>query len=205
MRRPAAVRDAVGSRPAAQRERRMDGRAAFLAALRRYRAETPRDRGFRDETARLVREAPDPFGRDPMRDHVTASAFVVDRAGTHALLTEHRKLGRWLQLGGHCDGESDPLAAALREAREESGLGRIDVVSPEILDIDIHVIPARGAEPSHRHLDTRYLLAADRDAPLSLSAESTRLAWVPLADLAAWAPSPSVLVLRDKLAAAVRR
>src|SRR6185369_5766902 len=100
---------------------------------------------------RFVRSRPDCFERTCREGHVTGSAWVVSSDRSSVLLTHHARLGRWLQLGGHADGETDPFAVALREAREESGMERFREPSGESpplpLDLDVHVIPARGDEP----------------------------------------------------------
>ncbi len=124
---------------------------------------------------------------------MTGSAWIVDCERTHALLTHHRKLDKWLQLGGHADGDPDILRVALREAREESSLEAIRPVSEEIFDVDIHAIPARGGEPAHFHYDVRFLLEADRAAALAVSEESRSLAWVPLDRVAELNGEESVL------------
>jgi len=102
------------------------------------------------------------FFRDCFPGHITSSAWIVSRESGSVLLTHHRKLDRWLQLGGHADGETNVLASALREAEEESGLrdfATIPCTSPcEILDLDVHDIPARASEPLHQHYDIRFLL-----------------------------------------------
>jgi 8-oxo-dGTP pyrophosphatase MutT (NUDIX family) len=96
--------------------------------------------------------------------HVTASAWILSPDGGSCLLTRHKKLGKWLQLGGHVDGEQRVERAALREAREESGLQSFELLAPgrELLplDLDVHPIPARGREPGHLHWDVRFLLRA---------------------------------------------
>ena len=94
--------------------------------------------------------------------HITGSAWVVDIAGNRVLLADHAKLGRWLQPGGHSDGDPDTLAVALREAREESGLD-VRALDDAIFDIDVHRIPARGDEPAHLHFDVRFLVQAEHD------------------------------------------
>jgi 8-oxo-dGTP pyrophosphatase MutT (NUDIX family) len=99
------------------------------------------------------------------------------------LLTHHRKLNLWIQLGGHADGEADLLAAALREVNEESGLKRVRAVLAEIFDVDRHRIPARKTEPEHWHFDVRFLIEADATEPVVVSDESHDVAWVPLADV----------------------
>jgi len=108
--------------------------------------------------------------------HLTASALVLDARGERALLGFHRKLGRWLQLGGHCDGDANLARVALREAVEESGIGDL-AIDPLPVDLDVHVIPARGSEPEHLHLDTRFLIHAPTDARATASEESLELRW----------------------------
>jgi len=132
------------------------------------------------------------FDRSLRIGHITGSAWIVDRGRTHALLTHHRKLNKWLQLGGHADGDPDILRVALREAREESNLDAIRPVSEDIFDVDIHVIPARGAEPEHLHYDVRFLLEADRGAPLTVSEESRSLAWAPIDEIGRLNPEESM-------------
>lgn len=139
------------------------------------------------------------FGRQLSIGHVTGSAWIVDPARTQAVLTHHRKLDMWLQLGGHCDGESDTLAAAWREAREESGLRSVKPVTDAIFDIDVHQIPARKTEVAHYHHDVRYLFEADPAEPLVVSAESKALAWVPFTDLERMGVDASVLRMLAKM------
>lgn len=112
--------------------------------------------------------------------HLTGSAWIVDRDFSHALLTHHRKLDLWVQLGGHVEGEREMLAASWREAREESGLSRVEPVSGSIFDVDVHPIPERPGEPAHDHYDIRFLFRADREEELTISRESKDLAWVRL-------------------------
>lgn len=138
------------------------------------------------------------FERANAEGHFCGSAWVVDRtgggppAGHRVLLTHHRKLGRWLQLGGHADGVIDLRTVALTEATEESGLRTLELL-PEILDVDIHEIPARPGEPAHLHLDVRYAILADAREPLVTSAESHALAWVRIADLLGPDTEPSIV------------
>ena len=127
---------------------------------------------------------------------MTASAWIVHPNRGKVLLTHHRKLGRWLQPGGHSDGDADSLAVALREAREESGLDLVAQAARPI-DIDIHEIPARGSEPAHLHYDLRYALQARSDA-FTVSAESHDLAWVAFDGLETFTTEESVLRMRRK-------
>jgi 8-oxo-dGTP pyrophosphatase MutT (NUDIX family) len=101
------------------------------------------------------------------------------------LLTHHRKLGRWIQLGGHADGEADLLAVAVREAREESGIADIRPVHEEIFDLDVHLNPAHGHVGPHTHFDVRFLLQTCGDDRFAVSDESHALAWFTYEELAA--------------------
>lgn len=101
----------------------------------------------------------DALVRTCLEGHLTGSAVVIDPSRSATLLIHHRKLGLWLQPGGHADGEGDLGLVALREAEEETGLTGLSLVTPAI-DLDIHEIPARGDEPAHLHLDVRYLVLA---------------------------------------------
>lgn len=135
--------------------------------------------------------------------HVTGSAWIVDPDGDAVLLTHHRKLDLWIQLGGHADKNPDVLAVARREGLEESGLNRLDVLSGEgsgpviPFDVDIHDIPARRSEPAHVHFDVRFAFrAVTRD--VVTSDESHALAWVPLTELATYTRDSSVLRMATK-------
>ncbi len=132
-------------------------------------------------TIRFVEEQADCLLRTCAPGHLTGSAWIVSPDRRQVLLTHHLKLEKWLQLGGHADGESDLLAVAGREAREESGLAGVQVVVPAIFDLDRHWIPARKADPGHYHYDLRFIFEADPRAALAISAESKDLAWVDLA------------------------
>ena len=141
----------------------------------------------------FVERQPRCFERDCWDDgHITGSAVVLDSAGTSMLVTHHAKLDRWLQLGGHADGDPDPLAVACREAREESGLSVVPI-QDGILDLDIHAIPARGQDPAHFHYDVRFLLKVERPGPLQVTHESLALRWVPLGSIEALTNEESIL------------
>jgi 8-oxo-dGTP pyrophosphatase MutT (NUDIX family) len=160
-------------------------RKLLLDLLERYLARNPDERVSVDHVRQFVRANPDCFLRSCADGHVTASAWIVSEDYTSFLLTHHAKLGRWLQLGGHADGNPDLVAVALREAREESGMQAFALASPNgvslPLDVDVHLIPARGADPAHLHHDVRYLLVAGRDQALRVSSESLDLRWFPRA------------------------
>ena len=133
------------------------------------------------DTIRFVEAHADCLLRSCVPGHLTGSAWIVSSDRSRTLLTHHHKLDKWLQLGGHADGDGDLLAVALREAREESGLTRLRPASTEIFDCDRHLIPARGSEPEHYHYDLRFMIEADPGEPLVISNESKDLAWIEVA------------------------
>lgn len=160
-------------------------REQMLALLRAYSSDDARELEMLHRMREFAAKYENCCERSLLIGHMTGSAWVVDRERESVLLTHHRKLNRWLQVGGHADGNPDLLEVALREAREESGLTQLKVVSELPFDIDIHEIPERGPEPRHLHYDVRFLLEATSDEPLVVSEESHALAWLPIRDLAA--------------------
>lgn len=159
-------------------------RIALAVALQCFASEHPQDVSpFVD----WLRE-PQAFLRSCLAGHFTGSAWLVSRDGQRALLMHHRKLDRWLQPGGHADGDVDLARVALREAEEESGLSDL-IVDPAVFDIDRHRIPARGEEPEHWHYDVRYVVRAVGSEVCVGNAEAFALAWRDIAELAADASS----------------
>jgi len=158
-------------------------RRPLLALIDDYARRFPAERAVADRFAAFVGAHDDCFERTCVPGHVTGSAWVVTHDGARFLLTLHRKLGRWLQLGGHADGDPDVAWVALREASEESGIAGLALVPiagrVRVLDLDAHEIPARGAEPAHVHWDVRFLVAAPPDAAIVVSDESLALRWFP--------------------------
>lgn len=157
-------------------------RQPLADALASYVGRWPDEEGVAEFDAWL-REAGRPFHRETREGHFTGSAWLVSADGQRALLMLHRKLGRWLQPGGHADGDTDLAAVALREAEEETGLRGLDVL-PDIFDVDRHAIPARGDEPEHWHYDVRHVVVARGGEAFVLNEESLELAWRPVTDIA---------------------
>jgi 8-oxo-dGTP pyrophosphatase MutT (NUDIX family) len=144
--------------------------------LRRYAETWPGEAAVAAEFVALLADPEDPYRRERLAGHFTASAWLVDASAQRLLMTHHRKLDRWLQLGGHADGDRDLAAVALREAEEESGLSGL-VVDPEIFDLDRHWIPERGEVPGHWHYDVRYVVRVTGSEDFAVSDESHALAW----------------------------
>ncbi len=161
------------------------------AILRGYRPWSSEQDRVRENILAFTDEHEDAALRSCAPGHLTASALVLDAEGTRALFTHHKKLGLWLQLGGHCDGETNLARAALTESIEESGISAL-VIDPAPIDVDIHTIPARKNEPEHLHLDTRFLVWAPPGAVEVCSEESIELAWIELKDLDALDTDDSV-------------
>jgi 8-oxo-dGTP pyrophosphatase MutT (NUDIX family) len=110
--------------------------------------------------------------------HITGSAWIVDEDKSHVLLVHHAKLNKWLQPGGHADGDENILQVALREAEEETGIKNLSLLKAEIFDLDIHTIPSRNDFPEHLHYDVRFAFTASKDDELKVSHESHDLQWV---------------------------
>lgn len=129
----------------------------------------------------FVADHDDALHRSCRQGHLTGSALVVDHTGRRIVLLHHRKLQRWLQPGGHCDGDANLAAVALREATEETGLVGLRV-HPVAIDLDVHEV-APPADGPHLHLDARFLIVAPEGADLTRNHESTAIRWVVPRDL----------------------
>lgn len=174
-------------------------RNKLLNLLTNHHTTDPQEILFTKQIASFVNENPDCFERTLLTGHVTGSAWIVDKTQQFALLTHHRKLDKWFQTGGHCDGDSDVLNVALKEAYEETGLSDIQLISPEIFDIDIHEIPERKDIPAHLHYDVRFLFEADMGKQIIVSSESTDLAWVALLEVSKLNNSESIMRMVRKV------
>ena len=139
---------------------------------------------------------PDAMARSCAAGHLTASTVVLDASGSRVLLTLHPRVGRWLQLGGHCEDDGSLAAAALREATEESGIPGI-TLDPVPVHLDVHPITCSLGVPT-RHFDVRYVGVAPAGAEPVASSESDDLRWWPVDAL----PEGD---LAEVVAAAVRR
>jgi 8-oxo-dGTP pyrophosphatase MutT (NUDIX family) len=175
---------------------------ALLDAPRRHVLEILAAAALRDDRDReelrriedLVRRQPDCLWRSSLEGHLTGSAFVVGSERRSLLLIHHRALDRWLQPGGHADGDPDLEAVARREVLEETGVGGLNLLAPGPFDLDIHAIPEKRGVPAHLHYDVRFLFAAPAGSTLQADEREVREAvWIPLDDLGRLPLDESVL------------
>jgi 8-oxo-dGTP pyrophosphatase MutT (NUDIX family) len=179
-------------------------RQPLLQLLSDYHRRFPAEAAVVARFEHFVRAEPRCFERDLWLGHVTGSAWLVNHARDHVLLTHHRKLRRWLQLGGHSDGNPDVLTVARNEAMEESGL-EVAALATDVFDIDIHEIPARRQDPAHFHFDVRFVLQVTGAETFRVGPESLDLAWVPIAALDAYTTEESMLRMARKWPAFLRQ
>jgi 8-oxo-dGTP pyrophosphatase MutT (NUDIX family) len=169
------------------------GRESILRMLKRYKEKYPEETATVDRFNQFISDNENCFHRSLKAGHITGSAWVVDKTGKKVLLTHHRILGRWLQMGGHADGQSDILAVAMREVEEESGLEKVEPSSSEIFDIDLHLIPERGPEEAHFHYDIRFALVNSGSEKYTVSEESHDLSWIEISNVSEFTKEDSML------------
>lgn len=124
------------------------------------------------------------YHRDHLPGHITGSAWILNSQKSHVVLVHHAKLNKWLQPGGHADGDENVLNVALREAEEETGLINLTLFTDSVFDIDIHPIPERNDFPAHDHYDIRFAFLAPPEAVLQQNEESIDLKWIALEEVA---------------------
>lgn len=174
----------------------------LLALLDEYLTRFPAERAMVARVQTLVRAHTSCFERTCVPGHVTGGAWITSPDGARCVLLHHAKLDRWLQPGGHSDGDPHTERVAQREAEEETGLASLRRVDPggalRVFDVDVHDIPARGDEPAHEHHDIRFLFTADPAEPPVCSDESHDLRWLDVDALPDYTTEESVLRLARK-------
>lgn len=164
----------------------MVDKSYILNLLNNYKTNYPEEQPFIQQAIDFASSKDDCFERSCLTGHFTGSCWILNADKSKVLLTHHKKLNRWLQLGGHVDGNPLVYQGALREAEEESGISGIKLLSDDIFDIDIHPIPnnLKKGEPEHLHYDIRYLLQAPNE-DFTISNESNDLTWLTLDEIEA--------------------
>jgi 8-oxo-dGTP pyrophosphatase MutT (NUDIX family) len=155
-----------------------------------------------EETAALaqlrqfLQMSDNPYDRSNLIAHVVADAWIVNPARTHVLMVEHKLNKCWMAPGGHCDGDPDVMAGALREAQEEAGLTDLKpLLNGNIFTLNSGHVPLRTrngvVEPDHIHFDVCFAFEAQDNAALAISDESTGLQWIALSEIENYNTFPS--------------
>jgi 8-oxo-dGTP pyrophosphatase MutT (NUDIX family) len=182
---------------------RAEDLALVVEALGAYEAVDQAQAEVRATMLAFATRHPDALWRTCAEGHFTGSALVVDAAAERVLVLLHTKLQKWLQPGGHLDGDANLAASALREASEETGIERLQVVVPPV-DLDIHEVRP-PAEPPHLHLDIRFVVLAPAGATVVGNHESQALRWVTPAELDGLGADESLHRLTERGLALARR
>jgi 8-oxo-dGTP pyrophosphatase MutT (NUDIX family) len=151
---------------------------AIYEMLKKYESLYCEELVYKEKMLELINTCDDCFLRSCRVGHFTSSAFLLNKAMTHVCLMHHTKLDKWMQLGGHCDGDPAVLNVSIKEAQEESGIENIRPLKHDVFDLDIHLIPLNSKDESHYHFDVRFLLHAYDNDTLKKNHESKELKWV---------------------------
>jgi len=157
------------------------------------------EKKHKEDILQFLRESENNFDRSNLKGHITGSSWLLNKDKTKVLLNHHRKLNRWMNFGGHADGETDILAVAIKETQEESGFTDVFPVQEAIFDVDVHTIPdkATKGEPEHLHYDIRYLLWTPEE-DFSVTHESINLKWVDIDEAAKILKADSLVRMIEK-------
>lgn len=170
----------------------------LLELLINYKTDYSEENQYKSQILDFLKSTDLFLGKKNPDGHITGSAWIISRDRKKILLTHHKKLNKWLQLGGHTEEDETIYEGALREAKEESGLLNVNFFIKDIFDIDVHIIPARKNEKAHYHYDIRFILEGDRCEKLGISEESNDLKWVDLNKIIDYTDSRSILRMVEK-------
>src|SRR5688572_10592656 len=157
-------------------------RDSVITSLKKYKTAFAEENLFVPQFLELLNHQ-DAFQRHHLPGHITGSSWILDQSRQYVLLVHHGTLNKWLQPGGHAEGEENVLNVALREAEEETGLKHFKLLQEGVFDLDIHPIPARAGFPDHLHYDVRFLFEADKNEKIIVSDESHDVSWLALSQL----------------------
>lgn len=164
--------------------------------IKTYQPKTLKQYLVQEEFLLFMENNVDFLFRTNLKGHLTSSAFVIDKQKGKILLIHHKKLDKWLQPGGHCDGDPDFLRVAIKEVFEETGL-RIQRNGQEIKGLDIHVIPEYKSTPEHKHYDVRFIFQSNSLLPLTQNHETKGLIWVQIDEFNKYMDDPVVFSLLE--------
>jgi 8-oxo-dGTP pyrophosphatase MutT (NUDIX family) len=168
-------------------------RQPLLNLLRSYAIHYPAEAATTGQFIAFVTAHENCFDRSLLIGHVTASAWVINQDGASVLLLHHLKLDKWMQPGGHCDGDPNTLNVAQKECFEETGIQTLPATT-QIFDIDIHEIPQRKEIPAHLHFDVRYLMRPLPGSRITASeTETNQVIWAPLKEIPNYSREKSIL------------
>jgi 8-oxo-dGTP pyrophosphatase MutT (NUDIX family) len=173
-------------------------REKIVNMIREYASENEAQRRFREPIIDFIINNDDCLGTGNPNGHLTASAWVVNHDRSKVLLTHHVGFDKWIQLGGHTDENEDILCAAFREAKEESGLSSLKLLSDGIFDMDVHFVPARNGKKEHYHYDIRFIFEGDDTEKVIVSEESKDVKWVELHRISEFSNEESVIRMARK-------
>lgn len=169
----------------------------LVAKVENYLPYDQTEKKMCDRLLQFITEHDNCFERFLLIGHVTASAWIINDQKQEVLLLHHKKLGKWLQPGGHCDGNENVFEVAKKEVLEETGID-VGMQKEEIFDIDIHLIPERKEIPAHEHFDIRFkFVLGESQAPIQ-NHESNELKWIPMATISTLTSEPSILRMVKK-------
>lgn len=179
----------------------MKSRTSLIDELTTYKTSFKEEQPFVQDFLNLLKSERC-YHRDHLPGHITGSAWIASEDKTQVLLVHHKNLNKWLQPGGHADGDENVLNVAIREAKEETGLFALTQKHSGVFDFDIHPIPARKGFPDHLHYDVRFLFEASTNEKLNISDESNDLKWIDVKDVPVLCQhNPSILRMLSKLTA----
>ena len=173
-------------------------RQDLIYQLKNYSTRYSEEAAFVDQFNTLL-DHPDAYERHHLPGHITGSAWIVDPKNQSVLLVHHAKLNKWLQPGGHSDGDENTIAVALKEAREETGIMNFELPSYSIFDIDIHPIPSRMDIPEHLHYDIRFIFYASVNDRIIVSEESHDVKWIAFKDIQTYTNNTSIIRMLEKV------
>lgn len=170
-----------------------------MEILQYYRPQSEKELLYKNKMLTLYEaKGKKAFTRNNLEAHFTASAWILSPNTNEVLLIHHKKLDKWLQPGGHADGETDLEKVARKEAKEETGHDILHLVSNNIFDLDIHLIPQNKGIPEHDHYDVRFAYFCENKEITKINFESKDFQWVKLEKVGSLTQEPSILRMIEK-------